>query len=84
MHKVFNPDSPPDDYNFEEGCPHCDSMIPVLLDDECYEYEVTCPVCGKPMMLCTLCMWDQADKNSDTAPGDCDWTKEHGCFRKRK
>ena len=83
MHNTFKPGEQPDDYNFEEGCPHCDSMIPVQIDNDCFCYEVVCPVCGESMMLCTLCMWDQEETGED-APGDCDWTEKHGCFRSRK
>lgn len=83
MHRLFRPDQAPEDYNFEEACPHCDSMIPVLLDDDCFDYEATCPVCGKQMKLCTICMWDQENTGED-APGDCDWTRDHGCWRQRR
>lgn len=78
MHRVFKPEEAPKDYNFEEICPHCDTPLPVVIDeDEEVEYEVTCPVCGNRIMLCTLCTWDGM-------PKECDWTKEDGCFRKRK
>ena len=52
------------------------------IENECFDYEITCPVCGEKMMLCTLCMWDQEGTGED-APGDCDWTEEYGCFRKK-
>ena len=82
MHKIFKPSDRLEDYNFEETCPHCDSACPVIIDDSCYKYQVSCPVCGEKIMLCTLCMWAQnPDGNS---PGDCDWTKEHGCFRMKE
>ena len=84
MHKAFKPGTEPKGYNFEEMCPHCDTFIPVVVDnDEAIEYEVVCPVCGKPMMLCTLCHWDQQEEEGYC--GDrCDWCAEGGCFRKRK
>lgn len=61
MHKVYKPGEEPADYNFEEMCPHCDEQIPVVIDDGCFEYKTTCPVCGKPLMLCGLCRMDYMD-----------------------
>lgn len=73
MHKTYEPGKAPDDYNFEEYCPYCDSMIPVVIDEaEERRYATTCPVCGEQLMLCTLCQWDQMDENHN-APGDCDF-----------
>ena len=60
----------PDDYDFEEYCPHCDSFIPVRTYST-DEYETVCPVCGKRLMLCTLCR----DVFGDT----CDWNDKNDC-----
>lgn len=80
MHKAYKPGMEPSDYNFEEYCPHCDSSIPVKVDnDEAIRYDLICPVCGKQLMLCTLCMWDQQE--TENAPGDCDF-HDGTCFRR--
>lgn len=77
MHSVYYPGKAPKEYDQEEYCPHCDSTIPVVIDQDDFEhYEFTCPVCGEKLMLCTLCNDDQ--------DGGCDWTEEYGCFRMRK
>jgi len=80
MHTVYTPGTVPGNYNFEEPCPHCDSYVPVLIDEQEHTcYEVTCPVCGQKLMLCTLCHWD--DEESDDPKG-CDWSPCNGCCRK--
>lgn len=61
MHKAYKPDEAPEKYNLEETCSFCDTAIPIVIDDNCYEYTLTCPVCGKRLCLCTLCRWDQED-----------------------
>ena len=61
MHKLYKPGNAPDGYNYEERCPHCDEAIPVVIDNDCFDYRATCPVCGKPMMLCGLCRMDVTD-----------------------
>ncbi len=72
MHKVYKPGEAPAGYNFEEYCPRCDQYIPVVVDDDEFTgYDQVCPVCGKRLMLCTLCH----DDNGDV----CDWTEKHGC-----
>jgi rRNA maturation protein Nop10 len=82
MHAVYKPGSAPYEYNFEEYCPHCDSSIPVVIDnDEMDSYDTVCPVCGNELMLCTLCMWDQEGTGED-APGDCDF-HDGKCFRRK-
>lgn len=79
MHLAYA-EAPSTGYNFEEMCPHCGNWIAIVIDDADFEhYEVTCPVCGERMMLCTLCHWDQSDANE---PDRCDWCKEKGCYRK--
>lgn len=83
MHKLFKPGNAPENYNFEEWCPHCDSPIPVIIDDSCFEYAVTCPVCDRQMMLCTLCRWDFEDDHPTAPKGQCycDWSEKDGCYR---
>lgn len=81
MHIAYKPGTEPNDYNFEEFCPHCDSAIPIVIDnEEMNKYDLVCPVCGKELMLCTLCMWDQ-EETGENAPGDCDFHDET-CFRR--
>ena len=74
MNQVFYPGQEPIGYDQEEYCPHCESMIPVVVDQDDFDhYEFTCPVCGERLMLCTLCHDNCGDK--------CDWSEEHGCFK---
>lgn len=68
MHKAYKPDECPKEYNYEETCSHCDTAVPIVIDNECFEYKMACPVCGKPLMLCTLCRWDREDGH---AGGTC-------------
>lgn len=76
MHKAYKPNEAPENYDYEETCPDCEASIPILIDDNCnHQYKVTCPVCGKPMMLCGQCMWDGRCY--------CDWSRETGCYRDR-
>lgn len=55
------------DNDVTEYCPHCDREITVLWDVEQDGYQIFCPNCGEPIMLCSMC---------DREP--CDWT-ENGC-----
>ena len=81
MHKAYHPDQCPKDYNHDEYCPYCDSFIPIVIDEEEFaNYELTCPVCGERLMLCSLCHWDMEEEEN---PHDCDWCEAHGCFRQR-
>lgn len=82
MHKPYIDPPPTTGYNFEEMCPHCGEWIAIAIDYEDMEhYEITCPICGEKMMLCTLCHWDQSDANE---PDHCDWCKETGCYRMKE
>lgn len=69
-------------YNFDEYCPRCDTDVSIVIDaDDDRTYSVTCPNCGRKLMLCTLCHWD----DWDAGLGDrCDWNPKTGCFRQRK
>lgn len=55
------------DNEVTECCPHCDREITVSWDVEQDGYQIFCPNCGEPIMLCSMC-----DR------GPCDWT-ENGC-----
>ena len=68
------------EYNFEEYCPHCDSVVPIIIDNDDREtYEVVCPECGHAICLCTLCRWDDEDAETHHA---CDWNaKTRDCWR---
>lgn len=80
MHKFFHPDYPPEHFDYDEPCDNCSASIPIVIDwNEQTCYEITCPVCGHKMMLCSLCHWD--DENSDDPVG-CDWSPANGCHRK--
>lgn len=82
MHKaLYNEDG---EYNFEEECPFCGEYIPVLIDEMDFNhYDIICPVCGKRMMLCTLCRWDQELEDGFDGNYKCDWS-EAGCFRRKE
>jgi len=54
------------DYDSEEYCPHCDSMIPVIINGF-NDMTAICPVCGKTLVLCSFC-----DSKKDGS-GYCDW-----------
>lgn len=62
-----------------EVCPHCDTEITKKWDVEKDGYQVTCPNCGKKIMLCDECL-----HNEDNEGMRCDWSEERGCFRKPK
>lgn len=55
------------DNEVTEYCPHCDREITVLWNVEQDGYQIFCPNCGEPIMLCSMC---------DREP--CNWT-ENGC-----
>lgn len=55
------------DNEVTEYCPHCDREIIVSWNVEQDGYQIFCPNCGEPIMLCSMC---------DREP--CDWT-ENGC-----
>ena len=38
-----------------ERCPHCEAEITMCWSVKEYGYQVFCPVCGKPLMLCDEC-----------------------------
>lgn len=60
-------------YSMEETCPQCDEIVGIILDDDDFEtYEITCPHCGKQMMLCGLC-------GDDYGHNFCDWSMNNGC-----
>lgn len=69
-------------YNFAEFCPECETFVPIVIDDDDYKtYAVTCPTCGRKLMLCTLCRWDEEKFAGQDTP--CDWCEENGCWRER-
>ena len=49
------------DYDSKEYCPHCDSMIPVIINGF-NDMTAICPVCGKTLVLCSFC--DSSDTES--------------------
>ena len=51
-----------------EMCPNCETEVAVWWDIQKDGYQIFCPYCGKPMMLCSMC---------DRSP--CDWAEEKGC-----
>lgn len=59
-----------------EMCPHCDNEITVEWDVEKDGYEVTCPECGRKIMLCDAC-----SHAIDNCNRYCDWC-DGNCFRK--
>ncbi|MBM6970448.1 DUF551 domain-containing protein [Mordavella massiliensis] len=54
-----------------EMCPHCQNEVTVQWDVEKDGYELYCPYCGFPIMLCNMC---------DAREGKvCDWEEINGC-----
>ena len=54
-----------------EMCPHCQNEVTVQWDVEKDGYELYCPYCGFPIMLCSMC---------DARDGKvCDWEEIKGC-----
>lgn len=54
------------DTEITELCPHCDTEVTMEWDVNERGYEAFCPVCGKKMMLCSMCdcencNWNAAD-----------------------
>lgn len=69
-HTVYHPGQILAGYDGEEFCPHCDDYIPYTIDpDDLDDLEVTCPVCGNSMMLCSSCPYTSS----------CDWDEKTGC-----
>lgn len=67
MHKIVKENERCD---IEEQCPHCDSVVGVIVDPNDRSMSVVCPVCHNTMMLCTMCrdLWD-----------NCNWKTGEGC-----
>lgn len=71
-HKVFGSDDFQNGVNapycdIEEHCPHCDEVLPILIDfDQIHHFYVTCPTCGGRVLLCSLC-----EENCDQRDGVC-------------
>ena len=61
-------------YFVTEYCPHCDTESTLMWSVEEHGYEIYCPVCGKKIMLCSMC----------GHYNDCDWTEEAGCKMKKE
>lgn len=54
-----------------EMCPHCQNEVTVQWNVEKDGYELYCPYCGFPVMLCSMC---------DARDGKvCDWEEIKGC-----
>lgn len=75
MHKVYDPRlqwNTGDQYDIEEYCPDCEHTTPVQIDRKDPDFFVICPVCGRKLMLCSMC-------------GErCDWKEETGCHMKNR
>lgn len=70
-HTVLNPrNAITSEYDYEEQCPYCGNVIPIVFDINEKCLEITCPMCGKKIMICTACIdWNNA----------CDWKEGSGC-----
>lgn len=70
-HTIYHPDHPAGAFNVVEYCPFCDNDIPVLFDlNDPSNIKATCPVCGKTLMLCTMCPRRR----------ECNYTDATGCY----
>ncbi len=62
---------PTEELSVTEVCPHCGREITVQWDVGAEGYQIYCPCCGLPVMLCSMC---------DARDGAvCDWAEEKGC-----
>ena len=62
------------DYDSKEYCPHCDSMIPVIINGF-NDMTAICPVCGKTLVLCSFC------DGSKDGSGYCNWDSDtESCY----
>lgn len=43
-------------YEVVEVCPHCEEEIAMTWDVSQRGYKAFCPVCGKRLMLCDMCL----------------------------
>ena len=59
-----------------EWCPHCENEIEMKYEVDKFGFQVHCPFCGKPIMLCDECFERNGNK--------CDWSKDTGCCMKPK
>ena len=55
-----------------EMCPHCEHENHFRVERD--RYFANCQYCGKEIMLCADCYFD--------GNGKCDWSEDHGCYRK--
>ena len=60
-----------EDNEIVEQCPYCENEVALHWDVEKDGYQIFCPNCGKPMMLCSMC--DARDGRI------CDWKEGEGC-----
>lgn len=60
----------------DEMCPHCDTEVTITWDISTQGYEITCPVCGKNLMLCSMCNTNDS--------GSCDWNNETNMCSKKE
>lgn len=73
-HIVLNTNDITSDYDVEEYCPYCDYMVAIQIDDDCDDIEITCPICKRKLLLCSMCIHINSR---------CDWTEENSCCVKR-
>ena len=60
-----------EDNEMVEQCPYCENEVALHWNVEEDGYQIFCPNCGKPMMLCSMC---------DARDGAvCDWKEGEGC-----
>jgi hypothetical protein len=60
-----------------EFCPNCEATSEIEWDTELQGFKTICPDCGKPLMLCDLCLHDTV---TDEYIGGCDYdSKTDSC-----
>ncbi len=65
------PHTTAEEISVTEECPHCRREITVQWDVRTEGYQIYCPSCGLPIILCSMC---------DAKDGAvCDWTEGKGC-----
>ena len=61
-----------------EVCPHCESEITMIWDVAQQGYKAFCPVCGKRIMLCDMCLHPEDGEGSCDYDSKTDTCKHNG------
>lgn len=62
-----------------EECLQCGRLVEISHDVENDGYEIECPYCGAPLLLCGACL-EYGEKSCN----NCDWSPKNGCRRQKE